>query len=103
MRISDWSSDVCSSDLGHVRGRYILDPFGSLTGSQNFCRHSGWILPRYRADPSAKRGSKTQPLPECVVEIANQPEKLPTNVVADSSLGGMKSERGFGWGTRIRT
>src|SRR3546814_18654981 len=23
MRISDWSSDVCSSDLGHLHGQYL--------------------------------------------------------------------------------
>src|SRR3546814_12676732 len=32
MRISDWSSDVCSSDLG-VRWR-LIDPFGNMVFNQ---------------------------------------------------------------------
>src|SRR3546814_12214768 len=28
MRISNWSSDVCSSDLGHLRGRSASQCFG---------------------------------------------------------------------------
>src|SRR3546814_5871099 len=30
MRISDWSSDVCSSDLGHARGDAGGDVYGAL-------------------------------------------------------------------------
>src|SRR3546814_972628 len=33
MRISDWSSDVCSSDLCHVEGRTLLDV--TLTEGRN--------------------------------------------------------------------
>src|SRR3546814_17221681 len=53
MRISDWSSDVCSSDLGRLRGRY---------------RH--WHQQRQRADIVHEAGqegteeAKTDHLPE---------------------------------------
>src|SRR3546814_12853344 len=36
MRISDWSSDVCSSDLG-------WRPFGTPTGSSSWIRGGSWI------------------------------------------------------------
>src|SRR3546814_15065567 len=32
MRISDWSSDVCSSDLGRIDDRAALAPLGHQTG-----------------------------------------------------------------------
>src|SRR3546814_1721683 len=40
MRISDWSSDVCSSDLLHARGADTLVPelAGALIGSLGFGR-----------------------------------------------------------------
>src|SRR3546814_8728043 len=34
MRISDWSSDVCSSDLGHHRARQRQDGGGDPAGSR---------------------------------------------------------------------
>src|SRR3546814_7263542 len=37
MRISDWSSDVCSSDLGNIGGRHALDRARNL---QHFGRAS---------------------------------------------------------------
>src|SRR3546814_10655627 len=37
MRISDWSSDVCSSDLGRPQARYVL----TAEGRELFPRHYG--------------------------------------------------------------
>src|SRR3546814_5759940 len=36
MRISDWSSDVCSSDLIHVEARQEIAPENVVRGAQHF-------------------------------------------------------------------
>src|SRR3546814_20634442 len=38
MRISDWSSDVCSSDLPHVDDQRFVLHYGDLTDSTNLIR-----------------------------------------------------------------
>src|SRR3546814_20264500 len=48
MRISDWSSDVCSSDLGNVDCRFAADEHDTAPASG--C-HPGQIVPR-RANPA---------------------------------------------------
>src|SRR3546814_1091987 len=48
MRISDWSSDVCSSDLGNVDCRFAADEHDAAPASG--C-HPGQIVPR-RANPA---------------------------------------------------
>src|SRR3546814_2485688 len=47
MRISDWSSDVCSSDLNDIRGEscFVIGPARHLA----LCRS---MLPEHAADPS---------------------------------------------------
>src|SRR3546814_5480309 len=39
MRISDWSSDVCSSDLAHIRSRLRLS---QVHGAGPFASHQPW-------------------------------------------------------------
>src|SRR3546814_9537994 len=41
MRISDWSSDVCSSDLGSYRGSPPSSPSAPLPGSRRIFRPQG--------------------------------------------------------------
>src|SRR3546814_4749998 len=42
MRISDWSSDVCSSDLGNVL--HARNPFGKPIDHESFAKDiAGWI------------------------------------------------------------
>src|SRR3546814_5847305 len=71
MRISDWSSDVCSSDLAHRVGGH--DSRGNRTGGDTQCAdippgppregtardHHGAGQWKYRHAPSG-RGSRTQ-------------------------------------------
>src|SRR3546814_5319892 len=43
MRISDWSSDVCSSDLLNPRGhRALLDAFGKCDTAAVASAHGAW-------------------------------------------------------------
>src|SRR3546814_5700249 len=62
MRISDWSSDVCSSDLrdGPGRSLYVDCPFPAPEGRQaqaGRARHAaGWQLHHARGRPACQRG-----------------------------------------------
>src|SRR3546814_14323816 len=53
MRISDWSSDVCSSDLGQIRGRgahrllWVVDEFPAL-GRLDFFEQALAFMAGYR-------------------------------------------------------
>src|SRR3546814_11670736 len=70
MRISDWSSDVCSSDLGDKARRTALDVVRHRRGAggDGSCDRKGWAsravrhspcgsCDEYKAFPVASRGS----------------------------------------------
>src|SRR3546814_9117773 len=86
MRISDWSSDVCSSDLG-VRGmslklrERVIEMLSSRPDERFKARDiASWICKNYRAEADEKLTvskslkSKTELLNQLVAEIgANRP------------------------------
>src|SRR3546814_4740075 len=59
MRISDWSSDVCSSDLQRV-----FDDRVHLLESGPRARKRGPALSRFRNPPQARRKPVSKPRPE---------------------------------------
>src|SRR3546814_3475522 len=71
MRISDWSSDVCSSDLGAIRRRQ------ALRCRAKPCRHSRRALPAHLregafsgdADTRYRRSEERRVGKECVVSV----------------------------------
>src|SRR3546814_6739333 len=54
MRISDWSSDVCSSDLEQVTLDAIVAAFGVDRGD----RHRGFVVRHQNALPAAVRSAR---------------------------------------------
>src|SRR3546814_962026 len=44
MRISDWSSDVCSSDLRDLRSGMIMPPRFTLGSLMSFAMHPRWSI-----------------------------------------------------------
>src|SRR3546814_9696651 len=66
MRISDWSSDVCSSDLHRCRGlRLGGDQFSAVHAQEDVSREKGGALVSVyegwlRAMPQAQAAAKTQ-------------------------------------------
>src|SRR3546814_17835146 len=69
MRISDWSSDVCSSDLGSIPGHAYADLRRPLVTSLNLCdmlpisaNWSGPTINSHLSDVAADRGEPS-PVP----------------------------------------
>src|SRR3546814_18935332 len=75
MRISDWSSDVCSSDLARSFPRRVSRP---AARSCHHCFPLGWVCQVHRADP-CNRGPERR--------LAYRPSYL-------SSTGSIPEERG---------
>src|SRR3546814_11109458 len=59
MRISDWSSDVCSSDLFGARERE--NPLGDFVGRQDACADRDWALSNGVVENKRRRGLGAQP------------------------------------------
>src|SRR3546814_12960337 len=49
MRISDWSSDVCSSDLGMLESGALKNLSGRIGLSQRVDRFAAWIYVNWKA------------------------------------------------------
>src|SRR3546814_13826169 len=99
MRISDWSSDVCSSDLFFVLGlspnaarlsvRFFLeDDFGAI--ARNFARH----LDAMRLDPPPKDESPS--IWRCLIETAapRKTENIPPNMAGERLSAILTGESG---------
>src|SRR3546814_2252441 len=57
MRISDWSSDVCSSDLGNLVGDLVGMALGNGFGREDVrCAHEtlGYLRENWRCEPHIK-------------------------------------------------
>src|SRR3546814_18690362 len=60
MRISDWSSDVCSSDLFRLRLRGGQGRPGAIVIVDSPFRHSGFAFSSERIHPTANLAQKTE-------------------------------------------
>src|SRR3546814_3600836 len=74
MRISDWSSDVCSSDLGEY-----LD--------QIFDRHEGRCRPRHRRETGQRGGDHHQFAHRVAGSLALKVEDHPEPAIGDEGKG----------------
>src|SRR3546814_3051503 len=89
MRISDWSSDVCSSDLGHTcahrrRGRHdgargddprVPGPHRSTVDRRLACHFD--LCPRQSGRTDESFGGATTELPDAAAEIGRAPVWTP--------------------------
>src|SRR3546814_15480161 len=77
MRISDWSSDVCSSDLFHKHfGIPVLQNYGATEFAGGV---AGWTLPDFLKSGEQRRGSVGQmsPVVDGRIVDAESGEPLP--------------------------
>src|SRR3546814_7697586 len=91
MRISDWSSDVCSSDLNHFLDCYELFAGGAVTRALDFRGFD--LLPIAKSDDFhlTFRKQGIQPGPSClIVALANVIANLFSDHVA---IGTVRSDR----------
>src|SRR3546814_10612139 len=83
MRISDWSSDVCSSDLSFMRHGYISAPHSIYQGVHKL--PAGHWLTLNLADPGQARAAQSTPywtLADAVASGLRQPfEGTPSEAV----------------------
>src|SRR3546814_6955820 len=81
MRISDWSSDVCSSDLDELRQRYSINP-----------TVQGVVITRVEpGSPAAEKGLLEG---EVIVEVGQVPVTQPAEIASaidDAKESGRKS------------
>src|SRR3546814_3850237 len=96
MRISDWSSDVCSSDLAHEveqtqAAGLITDPQDPLVPAQQRGRDSSHACPRGRIPPALLSGNSPLEKPQ------TKGRSLTVRVVARSAEIGRASCRERVW------
>src|SRR3546814_4774236 len=65
MRISDWSSDVCSSDLTHAQGEMVIGYEVSPTGDWIAFRenYNAFLMPFFGGAETIEAGAKASQLP----------------------------------------
>src|SRR3546814_1793293 len=106
MRISDWSSDVCSSDLGFVRGRHFIHPTlrFTFTVPPEFTLANGPAAVRARAANGAvivfdtTRGAGNASMPAYLRQQWGR--QLPLTDLASLTINGMEAATGT---TRLAT
>src|SRR3546814_8655004 len=86
MRISDWSSDVCSSDLNDIRGEscFVIGPARHLA----LCRS---MLPEHAADPSLGHRHHHSDVID-TAPSARGAQKFPRAASCNISLSSVRSE-----------
>src|SRR3546814_20383517 len=102
MRISDWSSDVCSSDLDEARGlcapNYLLKVIPHVDGSKRVCE-----LVRFHLEDVTFKGAWTGPAalqlcPQALAPVADLPV---LEVLSAKHRVATGRAKGQGWGVRV--
>src|SRR3546814_15883155 len=77
MRISDWSSDVCSSDLTGIFTKYPQDHYRGLVGLRGAFNRFDWEISAWGSrDESGSSGSRSFD-PNAVIAALASPESTP--------------------------